>query len=85
MVWGLLCDGRNWNYDELRDKLRLRDRDLNAALGWLARAPERIDDPHTRRQFLDKYEIHPGLVCPQRHSVPRRRRHSGISTHGLSD
>ena len=37
MVWGLLCDGRKWNYDELRDKLRLRDRDLNAALGWLAR------------------------------------------------
>ena len=34
---GLLCDGRKWNYDELRDKLRLRDRDLNAALGWLAR------------------------------------------------
>ena len=30
-------------------------------LGWLARAPERIDDPHTIRQFLDKYEIHPGL------------------------
>lgn len=30
-------------------------------LGWLARAPERIDDPHTNRQFLDKYEIHPGL------------------------
>lgn len=30
-------------------------------LGWLARAPERIDDPHTSRQFLDKYEIHPGL------------------------
>ena len=25
MVWGLLCDGRKWNYDELRDKLRLRD------------------------------------------------------------
>lgn len=52
-------------------------------LGWLARAPERIDDLHTNRQFLDKYEIHPGL--PRRHSVPRRRRHSGSSTHGLSD
>ena len=30
-------------------------------LGWLARNPERIDNPHMNRQFLDKYEIHPGL------------------------
>ena len=45
MVWGLLCDGRKWNYDELRDKLRLRDRDLNAALGWLARE-DKIEFEH---------------------------------------
>ena len=45
MVWGLLCDGRKWTYDELRDKLRLRDRDLNAALGWLARE-DKIEFEH---------------------------------------
>ena len=34
-----------WNYDELRDKLRLRDHDLNAALGWLARE-DKIEFEH---------------------------------------
>lgn len=30
-------------------------------LGWLARFPERTDDKHVNQQFLDKYDICPGI------------------------
>ena len=36
-MWSLLSDGRRWRYSELKIQLKLRDRELNAALGWLAR------------------------------------------------
>ena len=37
LVWVLLSDGRRWRYSEMQAQLKLRDRELNAALGWLAR------------------------------------------------
>ena len=29
--------GRSWKYEELKKETQLSDRDLNAAIGWLAR------------------------------------------------
>lgn len=38
IVWRLLHgDNRKWEYQELKKATGLRDRDLNAAIGWLAR------------------------------------------------
>lgn len=36
-VWQLLSDHRDWSYGELKQACGLRDRELNAAIGWLAR------------------------------------------------
>lgn len=37
-IWQALSkEHRRWSYTELKDKIKLNDRDLNAALGWLAR------------------------------------------------
>ena len=35
--WELLNNGNRWSYDELKKASGLTDRDLNAAIGWLAR------------------------------------------------
>lgn len=37
IVWGLLNDGKRWKYEDLKVASGLSDRDLNAAIGWLAR------------------------------------------------
>ena len=38
IVWRLLHgDNRRWEYKELKEASGLRDRELNAAIGWLAR------------------------------------------------
>ena len=36
-LWQMMNDGNTWNYRQLRQKSQLPDRDINAALGWLAR------------------------------------------------
>lgn len=36
-IWKLLNDNKRWNYDDLKRTAELSDRDLNAAIGWLAR------------------------------------------------
>ena len=36
-VWQLLNNNKRWSYSELKDAVGLSDRDLNAAIGWLAR------------------------------------------------
>lgn len=43
-VWQLLSDYTRWSYDSLKRKSGLKDKELGAALGWLARE--------------DKIEIH---------------------------
>ena len=35
-LWQMMNDGNTWNYRQLRQKSQLPDRDINAALGWLA-------------------------------------------------
>lgn len=37
IVWNLLNDGKRWKYEDLKAASALSDRDLNAAIGWLAR------------------------------------------------
>lgn len=37
LVWRLLDNNQHWEYGELKKVSGLSDRDLNAAIGWLAR------------------------------------------------
>lgn len=37
IVWRLMNNGCRWSCQELKEKSGLSDRDLNAAIGWLAR------------------------------------------------
>lgn len=37
IVWQLLSDNAKWSYGSLKKKSGLKDKDLGAALGWLAR------------------------------------------------
>ena len=38
IVWRTISvSGRPWKYEELKRETKLTDRDLNAAIGWLAR------------------------------------------------
>lgn len=41
-IWGLLKDNVRWSYHDLKEASGLSDRDLNAAIGWLARE-DKID------------------------------------------
>ncbi len=36
-VWQILSDNAKWSYGSLKRKSGLKDKDLGAALGWLAR------------------------------------------------
>ena len=42
IIWHLLNDNNRWTYCELKNASGLSDRDLNAAIGWLARE-DKID------------------------------------------
>lgn len=42
VVWRLLNDNKRWSYCQLKKASGLSDRDLNAAIGWLARE-DKID------------------------------------------
>lgn len=42
IVWNILKDNAHWNYEDLKEASGLSDRDLNAAIGWLARE-DKID------------------------------------------
>lgn len=51
IVWKLLSDNAHWEYDKLKQASGLSDRDLNAAIGWLAREDKidfDIDEQHDR-------------------------------------
>lgn len=37
ILWRLMSNNMSWNYKELKDRSNLSDKDLWAALGWLAR------------------------------------------------
>ena len=42
IVWNLLSNNKHWEYEQLKAASGLSDRDLNAAIGWLARE-DKID------------------------------------------
>ena len=37
IVWNILKDNKHWEYEQLKEISGLSDRELNAAIGWLAR------------------------------------------------
>ncbi|MFS2716198.1 winged helix-turn-helix domain-containing protein [Bacteroides uniformis] len=37
ILWRLMSNNMSWNYKELKEKSNLSDKELWAALGWLAR------------------------------------------------
>ncbi len=37
IIWRLLDNNKKWEYNELKTASGLSDRDINAAIGWLAR------------------------------------------------
>lgn len=54
IVWNVLKDNSHWTYEKLKATSGLSDRDLNAAIGWLARE-DKIDfdiDKQTDSLFL---------------------------------
>lgn len=37
IIWNLLNNGERWEYEDLKAASGLSDKDLNTAIGWLAR------------------------------------------------
>lgn len=52
IVWRVLHgDNRKWEYQELKKATGLRDRELNSAIGWLAREGKiQFDDSQNKDQ-----------------------------------
>lgn len=46
-LWQLMNDDTTWCYNKIRQAIKLSDREINAAIGWLAREDtiEIITDP----------------------------------------
>lgn len=49
-VWLALSNNAKWSYGELQKKLGLTERDLSAALGWLARE-DKIEFEQTKDEL----------------------------------
>lgn len=49
VVWNALKDNAHWEYKQLKSVTGLNDRELNAAIGWLARE-DKIDFEVDERQ-----------------------------------
>ena len=54
IVWRLLDHNRKWEYNELKEATGLSDRDLNAAIGWLARE-DKIQFETSKKDGHDYY------------------------------
>lgn len=50
-VWQLLSDNGKWSYGNLKKKSGLKDKDLGAALGWLARE-DKIEFEHENDELI---------------------------------
>lgn len=55
-IWQLMNDGATWCFDTLKRATGLSGRELNAAIGWLARedSVEILPDPETKE---DTYKV----------------------------
>lgn len=57
IVWRLMNNDYKWSYQELKEKSGLSDRELNAAIGWLARE-DKIqieEDMNTHREIFFQF------------------------------
>lgn len=50
ILWRLMNNNMSWNYKELKEKSNLSDKDLWAALGWLARENKIEFDTNSREE-----------------------------------
>lgn len=52
-IWHLMNDGTTWCYNKLRQVSQLSDREINAAIGWLAREDtvEILQDPESNEEL----------------------------------
>lgn len=50
ILWRLMNNNMSWNYKELKEKSSLSDKDLWAALGWLARENKIEFDTNSREE-----------------------------------
>ena len=61
IVWRLLNNGERWEYEQLKNASGLSDRDLNLAIGWLARENkiffERSKEQDKEYMYLCKHPI----------------------------
>lgn len=55
-IWQLMNNGTIWCYEKIKQATKLSDREINAALGWLAREDtvEILSDPVTQE---DTYKV----------------------------
>ena len=56
IVWKLLSDNAHWEYDKLKHASGLSDRDLNAAIGWLARENKLDIDVNDKGEY-DQFHL----------------------------
>lgn len=63
-LWQLMNDGTVWCYRKIREASRLSDREINSAIGWLARE--------------DTLEIEPDPVSQEDTFMVRHSREAGI-------
>lgn len=56
-IWQIMNNGTTWCYEKLKQVTGFSDREINAAIGWLAREDtvEIIPDPITRE---DTFKVH---------------------------
>ncbi len=56
IVWRLLSDGKEWNYDELLRAAALNEHELDTAIGWLAREGK-IEFRHDERSDEERFYL----------------------------
>lgn len=60
-IWQLMNDGSTWTHDQLQQATKMSNREIDTAIGWLARedtleiipAPLTNEDSYKARQFWE--------------------------------
>lgn len=52
ILWRLMNNNMSWNYKELKEKSNLSDKELWAALGWLAREDKVEFDTNSKEERI---------------------------------
>lgn len=59
IIWRMMDNNKHWEYGELKKATGLSDRELNAAIGWLARENKiqfGTDESGQKRIFLSRHQ-----------------------------